>query len=119
MSKRWYARPLVFVRDAEAAAGFYTGKLGFKESWRYAEEGQVLIVQVARSGCELILTQQWPKAAGTAVIFVSLDPEPLMAVIAGFEAAGVEVADGHWGYDLKIVVDPDGNQLWFPLPTEP
>ena len=118
MSKRWYARPLVFVRDAQAAAGFYIDKLGFKESWRFAEEGQVLIVQVARNRCELILTQQWPKAAGTAVIFVSLDPEPLQSALAAFEAAGVAVADGHWGYDLKIVVDPDGNQLWFPLPTD-
>jgi catechol 2,3-dioxygenase-like lactoylglutathione lyase family enzyme len=119
MAKRWYARPLVFVSDAEAAAAFYTGKLGFKESWRYAEDGQTLIIQVARNGCELILTQQWPDATGTAVIFVVLDPDPFVEAMAAFAAAGVDVADGHWGYPLKIVIDPDGNQLWFPMPEAP
>jgi catechol 2,3-dioxygenase-like lactoylglutathione lyase family enzyme len=119
MSEDWYARPLIFVRDAEEAAGFYIGKLGFAESWRHAEDDQVLVVQVARNGCELILTQQWPEAAGSAVMFISLEEGAWQAAIAAFEAAEVEVADGHWGYPLKIVVDPDGNQLWFPQPQDP
>lgn len=114
MGDRWYARPLVFVADADAARGFYVGDLGFKEDWRYAEADQLLIVQVSRSGCELILTQQWPEKAGTSVIFVSLDEDELAAL----EARGVALTEGHWGYDLKIVTDPDGNQLWFPLPED-
>jgi catechol 2,3-dioxygenase-like lactoylglutathione lyase family enzyme len=111
---RWYARPLVFVRDVDHARAFYVGDLGFKEDWRYAEDEQLLIVQVSRSGCELILTQQWPEKAGSSVMFVSLDEDELAAL----EARGVAPADGHWGYDLKIFTDPDGNQLWFPLPSD-
>jgi len=118
MAKRWYSRPLVFVRDAEAAADFYTGKLGFRESWRYAEDGKVLIVQVARNGCELILTQQWPKAAGTAVIFISIGEAEVHELAAEFTYAGAKVEDGRWGYPMKVVMDPDGNQLWFPLPAD-
>ncbi|HET9160288.1 MAG TPA: glyoxalase superfamily protein [Caulobacteraceae bacterium] len=115
MSDHWYARPLVFVRDVLAARCFYVDKLGFVESWRYAEADEVLIVQVERSGCELILTEQWPDRAGSAVVFVSLDPEVQGKVLAAIEAAGASLTDGFWGYELKIATDPDGNQLWFSL----
>ena len=115
MSDHWYARPLVFVRDVLAARAFYVEALGFGESWRYAEDNRVLIIQVERSGCELILTQQWPHRAGSAVVFVSLDPEVQGKVLAAIEAAGGGLTDGFWGYELKIATDPDGNQLWFSL----
>ena len=118
MAADWYARPLTFVRDAEAARAFYLERLGFKEDWRYAEDEQLLIVQVSRNGCELILTEQWPERAGSSVTFVSLDREAYTATLVGFVEQRVEVVEGRWGYPLKIVTDPDGNQLWFPEPTD-
>ena len=116
MSTDWYARPVLFVRDASRSRDFYLEELGFTESWRHEQEGELLIVQVARARCELILTQQWPDKAGGGLLFISLDAGEFEIAIAQFTAAGVEVRDGWWGYDLKVVADPDGNELYFPLP---
>jgi hypothetical protein len=43
----------------------------------------------------------------------------LDALRAEFEARGVPVKDGHWGYRLLVVEDLDGNQLFFNYPNEP
>jgi hypothetical protein len=43
----------------------------------------------------------------------------LDALRAEFEARGVPVKDGHWGYRLLVVEDFDGNQLFFNYPNEP
>ena len=37
---------------------------------------------------------------------------------AEFEAKGVTVKDGSWGYRLLVVDDLDGNQLLFNYPNE-
>ena len=118
MSSNWYTRPIVGVSDLERSLAFYIGKLGFAEAWRHAEDGQTLVAQVDRAGCELILSSQWPDKAGSALIFISLDPDVLAATRAEFEGRDVEVKDGWWGYKLMIVEDPDGNQLYFPYPKE-
>lgn len=117
MSEDWYARPVLFVRDAQAALAFYRDQLGFNEAWRYAEEGRPRVVQVDRKGCELILSDQWPEKAGGGLMFISLGDGVLQAAVAEFEENGVTVEDGQWGYALKVVTDPDGNQLYFPLPS--
>jgi uncharacterized glyoxalase superfamily protein PhnB len=93
-------------------------RLGFSEVWRHAEDGQLLVAQVDRSGCELILSSQWPDQVGSARIFISLDSDVLAAARADFESRGVEVKDGWWGYQLAIVEDPDGNELFFPYPAD-
>lgn len=41
----------------------------------------------------------------------------LDAFRAAFEASGVPVKDGSWGYRLLVVDDPDGNQLSFNYPN--
>jgi catechol 2,3-dioxygenase-like lactoylglutathione lyase family enzyme len=115
---RWYARPVLGVADVERALAFYTEKLGFAEAWRHAEAGKLLVAQVDRQGCELILSGQWPERVGRGLIFVSLDPAELDAARTAFAANGVGIAEGHWGYRLMIVADPDGNQLYFPYPGE-
>ena len=114
----WYARPVLAVRDAASALAFYGGKLGFKEDWRYEEAGALRIVQVSRDGCELILSDQWPQDAGQARVFISLDPADFDRLTAGARERGVELKPGHWGYELKVVEDPDGNRLWFPAPSD-
>jgi uncharacterized glyoxalase superfamily protein PhnB len=112
----WYARPVLAVRDAPAALGFYSTKLGFGEDWRYEEDGRLRIVQVSRDGCELILSDQWPGEAGQARTFVSLDRSDFEHLAADAAERGFDLKSGFWGYDLAVVEDPDGNRLWFPKP---
>src|SRR4051794_25014244 len=109
----WYARSVLAVRDAPAALAFYADKLGFTEAWRYAEDDRLRIVQVSRDGCELILSDQWPEDAGQARIFISLDPADFEALQSDAGQRGLLLKAGHWGYELLVVEDPDGNRLWF------
>jgi catechol 2,3-dioxygenase-like lactoylglutathione lyase family enzyme len=114
MSNEWYARPVLFVADIDRSVDFYVKQLGFRQHWRYEEAGRAWVAQVDREGCELILTSQWPEKAGKGLMFISLDAEVLDAVRAELEGRGVDVKDGHWGYRLMVIADPDGNELWFP-----
>jgi catechol 2,3-dioxygenase-like lactoylglutathione lyase family enzyme len=113
----WYTRPVLAVRDANAALAFYAGKLGFAEDWRYEEAGALRIVQVSREGCELILSDQWPEDAGQARLFISLERPDFEALLADSAARGLTLHAGQWGYPLKVVEDLDGNRLWFPEPS--
>ena len=112
----WYARPVLFVADVSRSIDFYVNQLGFTRAWCYEEDGQAYVAQVDRQGCELILSSQWPKKVGSALMFISLDRDVLHALRAELEGKGVAVKDGEWGYRLMIVHDPDGNELFFPYP---
>ena len=114
----WYARPVLFVADIGRSVEFYASQLGFTQSWRYEEEGNALVAQVDRGGCELILSSQWPHKVGTGLMFISLDVEILHTLRAELEARHVQVKDGSGGYQLMIVEDLDGNELYFPYPAE-
>ena len=115
MSDRWYSRPVLLVSDLERSVAFYIEKLGFTEAWRHTDDdGRGGVAQVDRAGTELILTSHWPEKAGSAIIFVSLDPNVFAGARMEFEGRDTEVKDGWWGYKLMIVEDPDGNQLYFP-----
>jgi uncharacterized glyoxalase superfamily protein PhnB len=115
----WYSRPVLAVRAAPAALAFYADKLGFREDWRHEEDGRLRIVQVSRDGCELILSDQWPEDAGQGRIFISLDHAAFDRLLAESAERGLDLQPGHWGYDLKVVEDLDGNRLWFPAPSAP
>ena len=112
----WYARPVLFVSDVSRSIGFYSDQLGFSRGWRHEENGRPVVAQVERQGCELILSSQWPRKVGGALIFVSLAHEDLLALRADLEGKGVDIQEGHWGYRILIVKDPDGNELYFPYP---
>lgn len=114
----WYARPVLFVGDIDRSVEFYVDQLGFTQAWRYEEEGKAFVAQVDRQGCELILSSQWPSKVGTGLIFISLDVGVLDALRAELEGRHVDVKDGNWGYRLMIVHDLDGNELYFPYPSE-
>lgn len=114
---KWYTRPILLVGNVERAVRFYADKLGFAEAWRHSEDGQALVAQVECDGTELLLSSQWPDKVGQGLVFISLDVDVLEAARARFEAAGVDVTDGWWGYRVAIVTDPDGNQLLFPYPA--
>ncbi len=117
----WFARPVLHVKDVETSLRFYVDRLGFTCPWRYDEGG---VAQVDRQGCALILATTWPEKIGKGLIFISLNVEPetqiaaLNALRVEFEARGVLVREGSWGYRLLIVDDPDGNQLFFNYPSE-
>ena len=114
MSLRWYARPVLFVADLERSIAFYVTQLGFTEAWRH----ETFVAQVDRAGCELIVSAQEPDKTGRARMFLSLDPDVLDAARAELSARGVAIEDGHWGYRVMIVRDPDGNELYFAYPAD-
>jgi len=114
----WYTRAVFAVRDAPAALGFYSTKLGFSEDWRYEADGRLRIVQVSRSGCELILSDQWPDEVGRGLLFISLDRADFDQLVSESSERGFDLKSGFWGYELAIVEDPDGNRLWFPKPSD-
>ena len=127
----WFARPVLHVKDVEAALRFYVNRLGFTSPWRYEEEGRVRVAQAERQGCALILSDHWPEKVGKGLMFISVNAEretrrerleaqiaALDALRAEFEAKGVPVKEGAWGYRLLVVDDPDGNQLFFNYPSE-
>jgi catechol 2,3-dioxygenase-like lactoylglutathione lyase family enzyme len=125
MMAEWFARPVFHVTDVAASVRFYVESLGFTSPWRYEEDGSVRVAQVERCGCAIILADNVPTNAAPGLIFISMNVEadgqiaPLLdALRAEFEAKGVEVADGSWGYRLLVVNDPDGNQLFFNYPNE-
>jgi catechol 2,3-dioxygenase-like lactoylglutathione lyase family enzyme len=124
----WFARPILHVSDVAASRSFYVDRLGFSNAWNHEEDGKLLVAQVDRQGCALILSAQWPEKLGKGLMFISLNVDPdsheahvaaLDALRADLEARGVAVKDGRWGYRLLVVDDPDGNQLYFNYPHEP
>ena len=110
------ARPVFFVSDVERALGFYVGQLGFVETNRYAEEGKVLVGGVERDGCALLLSCQWPQKNGHGRYWIKLDVLTYDSFRADLEARGVALKDDFWGFDTMVVEDPDGNELFFPVP---
>jgi len=124
----WFGRPVFYVTEVEASLRFYVDRLGFTSPWRYEEGGKVYVAQVDRQGCAIILSATWPDKTDKGLLFVSLNVQPetheaavaaLDELRAEFEARGVSVKDGSWGYRLLIVNDPDGNQLFFNYPHDP
>ena len=124
----WFARPVLHVSSVEASLRFYVDQLGFTIPWQFEEKGRVFVAQVDRTGCALILAEQWPEKVGKGLMFISLNVEPetheaavaaLDALRVELEGRGVPVKDGRWGYRLLVVEDLDGNQLFFNYPNEP
>jgi catechol 2,3-dioxygenase-like lactoylglutathione lyase family enzyme len=114
----WYSRPVFFVESVERSIAFYTEKLGFTKGFCYEDGGKILVGQVNREDCEIILNCQQPEKTGHSRIFISIDIGPLQTLRAEFENQGAPISDGWWGYDTMIIEDPDGNQLFFPYPTK-
>lgn len=113
----WTSSTLFFVRDVDTAIGFYVEVLGFTLNMRHEEKGTALVAGVSRGdGCALLLTSQWPGKVGTRILYTALDATELAILRADLEAKRAGIKDGRWGKRLVIVEDPDGNQLYFPVP---
>ena len=116
MTTDWYTRPVFFVADVARALDFYVDRLGFTEKWRHMDDGQLLVAQADREGCELIFSCQWPDKAGRGMVFISLSAAAFAALPGELAGKGVAARRGHGGSPTLIVADPDGNELYFPDP---
>lgn len=125
----WFPRAVLHVRDVAASLRFYTERLGFTVPWRVDDkDGRPNVAEVERQNCSIILCDHWPEKAGKGLVFISLNVVPFSheaevaavdALRAELAAKGAPVKDGHWGYRLVVIDDPDGNQLFFPYPNPP
>lgn len=113
MMHRWYARPVLFVSDVRRALGFYVGKLGFEKQWHEAD-GAGKVCQVHRSECEIILCEDAGRH-DPGRLYVELTREGLDELLRETLERSVPTQKSWWGSDVIRVVDPDGNELLFPL----
>jgi catechol 2,3-dioxygenase-like lactoylglutathione lyase family enzyme len=111
---RWYSRPVLFVADLQRALAFYLDSLGFRKDW-HADEGKGTVCQVSRSDCEIILCQDTARR-DKARLFIELTAEGLRAFRQELAERSVPHRETWWGYDTTQVDDPDGNELFFPVP---
>jgi catechol 2,3-dioxygenase-like lactoylglutathione lyase family enzyme len=98
----WYR-----VRDLAAARAFYTGKLGFTETYLDEEGGWA---NLERAGMQIALAEGEPEEAGVATI----DVDDAKAEAERLRAESVEVGtvlELHNEIRLLDVFDPDGNRL--------
>ncbi len=123
------AVPILRITDAEAAADFYRGRLGFVVDFRYAAgpDGPVYL-GVSLDGQQIHLsTFGGDGVTGTCTYFYVEDVDTLFQ---GFLAKGLTtpgrpsspVEDGPvdqtWGMREVYVRDPDGNTLRFGSPID-
>jgi catechol 2,3-dioxygenase-like lactoylglutathione lyase family enzyme len=113
ITHRWYARPVLFVADVNLALHFYLDKLGFAKSW-HEGDGAGKVCQVNRAGCEIILCEDVSRK-DKARLFVELTVDGLAALRREIVERSVPNEKSWWGYDVIKIVDPDGNELLFPL----
>ena len=111
---RWYSRPVLFVADLNRALRFYVDQLGFEKNW-HAGDGAGTVCQVSRSDCEIILCQD-PMRRDKARLFIELTADGLTAFRHELGERSVPNKATRWGYDTTQVDDPDGNELFFPVP---
>jgi catechol 2,3-dioxygenase-like lactoylglutathione lyase family enzyme len=101
----WYQ-----VRDLEAARAFYTGKLGFTETYVDSEGNWS---KLERGGMEIGLAEGEPQEDGGVA---HVDVGDVKKVADELRNEGVEVGvvfELHGEMRLLDVFDPDGNRLQF------
>ena len=111
--QKWYARPVLFVSDVQAALRFYSDKLGFTTKWHEAD-GKGTVCQVDRGECEIILCEDATRR-DRGRLFVELTRDGIDELRRELVERSVPNQVAWWGYDVIRVSDPDGNELFFPL----
>jgi catechol 2,3-dioxygenase-like lactoylglutathione lyase family enzyme len=112
-TQKWYARPVFFVSDIQAALRFYIDTLGFRKKW-HSNDGSGTVCQVDRGECEIILCED-PERRDKARLFVELTLEGIDELRREILERAVPFQKAWWGYDVIRITDPDGNELLFPL----
>jgi catechol 2,3-dioxygenase-like lactoylglutathione lyase family enzyme len=110
---RWYTRPVLFVADVNRAIQFYVKMLGFEKGW-HEGDGSGGVCQVNRAECEIILCEDAARE-DRGRLFVELTQEGLAELRQEIAARSVPSESSWWGSDVIKVVDPDGNELLFPV----
>ena len=110
---KWYARPVLFVSDIEVASSFYTDQLGFRKAW-HTDDGKGTVCQVGRGECEIILCEDAARG-DKGRLFIELTRDGISELRRELTERSVPNRKGWWGYDVIQVLDPDGNELLFPL----
>lgn len=113
VAERWYARPVLFVADLNRALRFYLDSLGFVKRW-HEGDGAGKVCQVDRGECEIILCED-PGRNDKGRLFVELTGEGLAELRRELVERSVPSKTGWWGYDVIQIIDPDGNEMLFPL----
>lgn len=111
---RWYSRPVLFVSDVHRAARFYVDELGFVKNW-HEGDGAGTVCQVSRGECEVILCQDAARR-DKGRLFIELTAEGLADFRRELAERSVPNKAARWGYEITQVDDPDGNELYFPVP---
>jgi len=111
---RWYARPVLFVADVNRALRFYVDMLGFKKSW-HEGDGAGKVCQVNHGECEIILCEDATRR-DKARLFIELTADGLTDLRREIAERSVPSKETWWGYDTLQIDDPDGNELFFPVP---
>jgi len=115
--KKWYSRPVFFVKDAESSLAFYRDKLGFSLNWNYQENDRAFICQIHRDGLELILNQD-PLRAGHGRVFIALDHEQENTLREEIKEKQISASESWWGMPIIVILDLDENQLFFSPPEK-
>ena len=110
---QWYMRPVLFVSDLEAALRFYVDRLGFQKKW-HSDDGKGTVCQVDRGGSEIILCAE-PARQDKSRLFVELNRDGIDELRREIVERSIPTEKAWWGYDVIRIVDPDGNELLFPL----
>jgi catechol 2,3-dioxygenase-like lactoylglutathione lyase family enzyme len=113
IAHQWYARPVLFVSNVQAALSFYVDKLGFEKKWHEAD-GKGTVCQVNRGGCEIILCED-SKRQDKSRLFVELTRDGIDQLRREISERSIQTQKAWWGYDVIRIADPDGNELLFPL----
>ena len=113
IAHHWYARPVLFVSNVQAAIRFYVDKLGFEKKWHEAD-GKGTVCQVNRGGCEIILCED-SKRQDKSRLFVELNRDGIDELRREISERSIQTQKAWWGYDVIRIADPDGNELLFPL----
>jgi catechol 2,3-dioxygenase-like lactoylglutathione lyase family enzyme len=105
----WYLRPVLFTADVQQSLGFYIDMLGFTKKWHVEN-----VCQVDRGGCEIILCED-PARQDKGRLFIELNRAGMDELRREISERSIPTEKTRWGYDTIRIVDPDGNELFFPL----
>jgi catechol 2,3-dioxygenase-like lactoylglutathione lyase family enzyme len=117
--ENFYARSVFFVKDAEASLAFYTQTLGFNLDWNYQHEGRAWVFEVSLFGFELILNQTHgptQNRAGHGRAFIGLENDQAPSLLRHIRERGLNAMRVEWGRPTLVLLDPDGNELFFWIP---
>ncbi|MGE3802526.1 MAG: VOC family protein [Candidatus Kapaibacterium sp.] len=75
---------------------------------------RTVLAQVSRgSNCKIILATDLERG-GSSHLFISLENDEMARLREEIETRSIPVQHSWWGYEVLVIVDPDGNELMFP-----